>query len=283
MLLRRLNHVAEASVKPATRGRSRPVRCVPRRVKVDIAPASSSSSHGRRLRRGPIRPMEVSSEQAYSAKPAWNPAPLYPFQAGLHMGLNGHMPLPVPLGVSHYANKLPESALFEAPKPENPLAELSSSGSSVGDHLAVTSALAHPALSSNLGSFAPRSFVLDVNADAHVASDIEAAANAIKAKADLEWETIMFNLGASARRVAEVEKVDEVAMKDALAGLDGLLARMSVGTEENFFDVSLDSVKRKRKKKMSKHKYKKRRKVSFYITIELTSQATRAERKRLGK
>ncbi|EJT47012.1 hypothetical protein A1Q1_04255 [Trichosporon asahii var. asahii CBS 2479] len=270
MLLRRLNHVAEASVKPATRGRSRPVRCVPRRVKADLTPASSKPTHGRRLRRGAIRPMEISSETPYMAKPAWNPAPLYPFQAGLHMGLNGHMPLPVPLGVSHYAKKLPEAPLFEAPKLGNPLAELPKTSSMVGDHLAVTSALAHPALSSNLGSFAPRSFVVDVNADAHVASDLEKAAEAVKTQADFEWELIMSNLGAGSRRVAEVEKVDEAAMKDALAGLDGLLARMSVETEQDF-EVSMDSVRRKRQKKMSKHKHKKRRK------------ANRAERKRLRK
>lgn len=267
MLLRRLNQVAETSVKPATRGRSRPVRCVPRRVKADLAPASSTPTHGRRLRRGAIRPMEVSSETPYLAKPAWNPAPLYPFQAGLHMGLNGHMPLPVPLGVSHYAKKLPESPLFEAPKLGNPLAKLPSTGSSVGDHLAVVSALAHPALNSNLGSFAPRSFLVDVNADAHVASDLEKAAGAVKAKADFEWEMVMANLGASSRRVTEVEKVDEAAMKDALAGLDGLLARMSVGSEENM-EVQLDSVRRKRQKKMSKHKHKKRRKVSYLVVIQ---------------
>jgi len=51
--------------------------------------------------------------------------------------------------------------------------------------------------------------------------------------------------------------------------VDIRLARRSLGEHEEM--VEMDSVKRKRKKKISKHKYKKRRK------------ATRAERKKLGK
>jgi hypothetical protein len=93
--------------------------------------------------------------------------------------------------------------------------------------------------------------------------------------------------GASAASVGE--DAQKAKMDDVLQGVEALLGRLSITEQGRSVGASagpmsgetdmglgedvieMDSVKRKRKKKISKHKYKKRRK------------ATRAQRKRLGK
>jgi len=131
----------------------------------------------------------------------------------------------------------------------------------------------------------------------------------VKHQLSAEWafESTLAKLGdKSAKKEESGVVVDTQAGKEdmeaALKGLDGVLERLDLGMavgsgrskdlggkgmqievkviriggnggeiEVEDMGVMLDSVKRKRKKKISKHKYKKRRK------------ETRAQRKRLGK
>ena len=90
------------------------------------------------------------------------------------------------------------------------------------------------------------------------------------------------SLGSTSEETQTWPSMEEVAIwieLDGVAGSGGCFAVLEEGgveTVEAAVDmgedvIEMDSVKRKRKKKISKHKYKKRRK------------ATRAERKKLGK
>lgn len=58
----------------------------------------------------------------------------------------------------------------------------------------------------------------------------------------------------------------EKEMRVAVDGVNALLAKIGLGDKDDTsvedLGVGMDSVRRKRKKKISKHKYKKRRKVS---------------------
>lgn len=196
---------------------------------------------------------------------------LFPTHAGLHIGLTpAHMPLPLHLGVKGYLAPQAETSLplFERPAPPSAAEALpsTSAASTLGEHLDLSRAFSHPALAHHLGTepTALSFFPLD---DSAVNSTLEAARIRHTDAATNAWEATLKRLGqieAPASNVDEQAKID-----DALAGLDGLLARLD--TSEGDEHVSLDSVRRKRKKKINKHKYKKRRK------------ATRALRKKLGK
>lgn len=125
----------------------------------------------------------------------------------------------------------------------------------------------------------------------------------VKHQLSAEWafESVLAKLGdKSAKKEESGVLVDTKAgkeeMESALKGLDGVLERLDLGTsvgsgrskevagkgmsievkvitigrddgeiEVEDMGVLLDSVKRKRKKKISKHKYKKRRKVSWSL------------------
>lgn len=274
---------AGAATKPraSTRGRARPVRATLKRKETVPAPTPSCSTaptHGRRLRRGVLSRTDlVSTEPRFG----FEPIALYPLQAGLHMGLTpAHMPLPLALGTKGYTSPLSSSSapLFQRPAPRSALSALDalpSGSSALGEHLRVSRAFSHPALSHHLASDAAPLSIFDVHGDAHVTATLDSAAGKHARAAEDSWEATLARLGhraappSSGQTAAAKAKLD-----DALAGLNGLLARLeTTDIEDVVVDhvVSMDSVKRKRKKKMNKHKYKKRRK------------ETRALRKRLGK
>ena len=79
--------------------------------------------------------------------------------------------------------------------------------------------------------------------------------------ASTEWERTLTRLG---ERKLPAESREDV--QSAVEDLHVALGRMGIAEahrgEEDSQGMRLDSVKRKRRKKMSKHKYKKRRKVS---------------------
>ncbi|WVQ71377.1 hypothetical protein IAR50_000907 [Cryptococcus sp. DSM 104548] len=85
-----------------------------------------------------------------------------------------------------------------------------------------------------------------------------------------EWNKVMAMMDGKLLSEQKVEKVEkkDISLDEVVGDLEGILAKMEMGEADQ---VNMDSVKRKRRKKISKHKHKKRRK------------ATRALRKRLGK
>ncbi|CAK9781054.1 hypothetical protein CC85DRAFT_282585 [Cutaneotrichosporon oleaginosum] len=259
--------IAEAKPRAPTRGRApRPVR-LSKRI-VAPSPRAEPATHGRRLRRGQLARTDLVSSQG----PRFEPITLYPLQAGLHLGLTpAHMPLPLPLGIKGYtspSSRSPE-ALFEKPAPPSALSALEAmeapTSSTVGEHLRVSRAFAHPSLRHHLAAPGGPSLSA-LGLDEHVTSSLDAAATKHARAAEDVWQAALARLGE--RPPAPVEAAADPKLADALAGLNGLLARLESAED---IVVEMDSVKRKRKKKMNKHKYKKRRK------------ATRAIRKRLGK
>lgn len=290
MLLRRLYSslpsgaippaAAAAPAKPraATRGRLRPTRVsLKRKVTPPPVATSSTPTHGRRLRRGNLsgRGDLFSSEVPFTPG-GFQPVSLYPSHAGLHLSLTpSHMPLPLNLGVKGYlapAEAGSLTSLFEGPSKPAPSKALPAvtASSTLGEHISLSRAFAHPALAHHLGSEASHGSLTFLPLDdSAVNSTLEAARMRHTDAATNAWEATLSRLGqdkllAPVDNTAEQSKID-----DALASLDGLLARLDASASDEH--VSLDSVKRKRKKKINKHKYKKRRK------------ATRALRKRLGK
>ena len=90
---------------------------------------------------------------------------------------------------------------------------------------------------------------------------------------ELEWEKTLARLSTPASSITESERASrsevqaqdhieasanesKASVNDAVTGLEALLDKL------NMSQVDMTSVKRKRKQKISKHKYKKRRKVS---------------------
>ncbi|KAL1407414.1 hypothetical protein Q8F55_006847 [Vanrija albida] len=270
---------ASSTARAPTRGRSRPVRVALKRTPVAAAAPAAEPTRGRRLRRALATPETTSEPQTpFAAQFSFRPVTLYPFQAGLHLGFTpAHMPLPVHAGTASYLQpgRGSTAPLFELPAAPSAADALesapASNGSGLGDHLRLTRAFAHPAMSHHLGKeAAPSAVVLDVDNDAQLSAALDAAASRHAEAAESVWDAALARLGG---RVAEAPAVPSAAeqanLDDALKGLNGLLARLDVSAVDEV--VSLDSVRRKRKKKMNKHKYQKRRK------------ATKAERKRLGK
>ncbi|GMK55475.1 hypothetical protein CspeluHIS016_0205310 [Cutaneotrichosporon spelunceum] len=219
-------------VAPRTpRGRSpRPVRTKCAVAAPRAAPAAAI--HGRRLRRGVLSRTDLVSTQP--APDSFQPIALTPLQTRLHLALTpSHMPLPLASASGVFDAPPAPSALFE-PAPLRP-------------HVASAPAQA--------GTF-------------DVASALDAAAGRHATAAQGAWDAALARMGAPAPAPVQASaSADATQLADALAALDGLLARLDTADTP----VHMDSVKRKRKKKMNKHKYKKRRK------------ATRAIRKRLGK
>lgn len=325
---------ASAAPKAPTRGHGRRVRVkTTMRVKPAAAPSPSTSgstsaqpTHGRRLQRsffsrrdaaasaeGSLRADMnlVSSELPRPAAPGWTPVNLYPAQAALHLGFTPrHMPLPVHIGTQGYMSAdAAVPGLWERPAAPSPLEAMPAVdelASSLGEHLRVTKAFAHPALAHHLGPRPTTSLrALDVDADTRLSTLLDEARAVHVDAASAIWDQSLKRMGAAnvepTRSAAEQASID-----DAVASLEGLLARLEPSVADEV--VEMDSVRRKRKKRMNKHKYKKRRKVSAsdgWMTLvvlirelqwasvpsrpqpslwqKLTPQATRAERKRLGK
>jgi len=284
--------VAHGAKAAGSRGRTRPVRIKVARVK-PAAPESSvatSQTHGRRLRRALVgRPVEdfYSSEipKAAVAATGFQPITLYPFHAGLHLSFTPpHMPLPLNLGHRGYFSKEEEhqSPLFQRSSAPSPLAglDLAKTPSSFSEHMKLTEALSHPSLTHHLGSGRPTSFLRTINVDAdnRLEAILESAATAHADAAEDAWNAALQRLGAKPSQAeTAISAAEQASIDDAIAGLNGLLARLEATEVEDEF-VNMDSVKRKRKKKMNKHKYKKRRKVSFRMSwVAIEEQAWHAQ------
>jgi hypothetical protein len=282
MLLRRLYSslpqraatTPAATVAPKAHGRTRPVRIKVARVK-PAAPESSvatSQTHGRRLRRSlAARPAEDFFSSEVPKPAGFQPVTLYPFQAGLHISLTPrHMPLPVHLGTKPYlepksgseARATGTDTLFQRPATPSPLEGVELSGPSpLGQHLSLTKALSHPSLAHHLGRPVPKSSLraLDVDSDLRVEEILDTAATAHAEAAEDAWNAVLSKLGIQLAETT-ICATEQANIDSAIADLNGLLARLE-STDGDA--VHMDSVQRKRKKKMNKHKFKKRRKVSL--------------------
>jgi hypothetical protein len=178
------------------------------------------------------------------------------------------MPLPVHIGTKGYLS--PEAAqadeLFSRPAAPSLLEGVQlSAASPIAEHLGLTQAFAHPALAHHLGRNAAALSTVDVDADMRVESLLSAAAAKHADAASDAWAAALERLGAKATEPT-VSAAEQASIDDAIAGLNGLLARLETADVEDEF-VRMDSVRRKRKKKMNKHKYKKRRKVSRHLSL----------------
>lgn len=97
---------------------------------------------------------------------------------------------------------------------------------------------------------------------------LENKSASLKTRNEHEWQDVLAMMEGKAHgKIGTAGEKENVQMgsKDAdlnqvVGELAGVLARLEMDGE----DVSMDSVKRKRRKKISKHKHKKRRKVSFW-------------------
>lgn len=228
---------------------------------------------------------------AGKAVAGFTPVHLYPVPAALHLAFTPpHLPLPVNLGAQMYSS--PPSAeasasasgsfdvesLFKPPPRPTPVSELSKSSDNIlGDHQTVLSALSHPVNVHHLGqtSSSPSGTLRsegDGDGDAVIARLISEAGVKWRLSSEAEWERTLARLSnppaSSVIESTETQEQGEVkasavkheqSVNEAVTGLEALLDKLS--TEDAGVDMT--SVKRKRKQKISKHKYKKRRKVSL--------------------
>jgi hypothetical protein len=213
----------------------------------------------------------------------FTPVHLYPVQAALHLSFTpSHLPLPINLGARMYTtapsteSTFSTESLFKPPTRPSPVPELSKASDNVlGDHQAVLSALSHPVNIHHLGSTTSMHPNLhsELEGDTVLARMIAEASVRWRLTPELEWEKTLGKLSnpsqvgvdVSNQTRTEVQsqdnveasaKANEASVNDAVTGLEALLDKL------NMSQVDMTSVKRKRKQKISKHKYKKRRKVS---------------------
>lgn len=235
----------------------------------------------------------------------FQPIRLYPEQLSLHRAFTPpHLPLPVNMGTLQYktASKsvVPAGAeLFKRPPPPSPVeflstpppapstsSSMSSSSlppSAMTDHLTVISSLAHPSLTHHLGPFSPFSSEASLRAMAlepelHLSRVLAHASVSSRLSAEKSWESVLDHLSGSAASQAAVE-AQTAGVDAAVDGLNALLGQIEIKAKgerrrarwaarviaKREGRVQMDSVKRKRQKKISKHKYKKRRKVGFFV------------------
>ena len=215
----------------------------------------------------------------------FTPVHLYPVQAALHLSFTpSHLPLPINLGAGMYTTapststetKFNTDSLFKPLPRPSPVPELSrASDSALGDHQSVLSALSHPVNIHHLGSNTSMHPNLhsELEGDTVLARMIAEASVKWRLTPELEWEKTLGRLSSpsqvdvsnsttsrtdvqSQETVEASAKANEASVVDAVTGLEALLDKL------NLSQVDMTSVKRKRKQKISKHKYKKRRKVS---------------------
>ncbi|KAL0240196.1 hypothetical protein I308_106744 [Cryptococcus tetragattii IND107] len=234
-------------------------------------PPSSSIPHTPRLHfTHPVPALNHTNE--------FRPIYLYPEQFKLHHAFThpAH-PLPLHLGTKIYTSPtLPPQAneagddLFA---PQSGMKLPSSEGmSALTEHLRVVSS--QPVLVD--AEMEHQLFGTPEMESSSITALLENKSASLKTRNEHEWQDVLAMMEGKAQGktvAADGEKENvQVGSKDAdlnqvVGELAGVLARLEMDGE----DVSMDSVKRKRRKKISKHKHKKRRK------------ATRALRKKLGK
>lgn len=175
---------------------------------------------------------------------------------------------------------------------------LKRSNNALGDHEAVVSALRHPSHAHHLGEVGTAHQIKKPDADeddAVLARTLAEAGVRWRLSNETVWEEVLGKLsGVGEKEDAAMENASEIVVKselassssaitplrqsgqavkanatqnkgsvdEAVAGLNDLLAKLDMEDKDV---VQMDSVKRKRKKKISKHKYQKRRKVSGVV------------------
>ncbi|WRT66879.1 uncharacterized protein IL334_003842 [Kwoniella shivajii] len=196
--------------------------------------------------------------------------------------------------------------LFSAPPPPDPTKALKRKvkGNGLNDHFRVISNLSHPSLIHHLGNdFNPWASSALASASGFgglenefggLSSQLSHKLSELKSDSENQWQTVLSKLEgkpSNTENLTELQEQQKAMEKDdnlhdVVIGLNDVLARLGLSSSrgrktglmhaqvEDLISeegVHMDSVKRKRKKKISKHKYKKRRK------------STRALRKKLGK
>jgi hypothetical protein len=246
---------------------------------------------------GPERTLNVPFVAGHPIE-GFTPVHLYPVQAALHLSFNPpHMPMPANLGARMYTTA-PSSdqspfnidSLFASPRRPSPVPELLMESDNVlGDHQSVLSALSHPVNIHHLGASSgslPPSLRTEGEGDTVLARMMAEAGVKWRLSPEAEWEKTLSRLSkahASATAKADASKSElsetrteiqsqdelkasatkkEASVNDAVTGLEALLDKLDLGLQ-----IDMTSVKRKRKQKISKHKYKKRRKVSDFSQI----------------
>lgn len=98
---------------------------------------------------------------------------------------------------------------------------------------------------------------------------LENKSASLKARNEQEWQEVLAMMERKSESLAvEKENVQAGGSKDAdLNQVVGELASVLARLEMDEKNVNMDSVKRKRRKKISKHKHKKRRKVCFHLAL----------------
>lgn len=201
----------------------------------------------------------------------FRPIYLYPEQFKLHHAFThpAH-PLPLHLGTKIYTSPtLPSQAngaggdLFA---PQSVMKVPSSEGmSALTEHLRVVSS--QPVLLSD-AEMEHELFGTPEMEFSSITALLENKSASLKTRNEHQWQDVLAMMEGKAKgKIVTGGEKENVQMgsKDAdlnqvVGELAGVLARLEMDGE----DVSMDSVKRKRRKKISKHKHKKRRKVSFW-------------------
>lgn len=165
--------------------------------------------------------------------------------------------------------------------------------SALNDHLHVMYALARPGRHQHLGAMSPFNGEFFDSDLASLASNLTRTVNEAGARnalaAEQEWNDILAGLGQPSAKAEQAQEVtvaggERIAVDEAVVDLSQLLYNLEVestalaagrtkqkgakmvaivdedGNEEW---IRMDSTRRKRKKKINKHKYKKRRKVGL--------------------
>lgn len=225
---------------------------------------------------------------AGTAVEGFKPVHLYPVQAALHFAFTPpHLPLPVNLGARMYTSPNSETSgsehdvdrLFTPPPRPSPVSDLSRTSDNIlGDHQTVIEALSHPVNAHHLGSSRlPPSLRSEGDGDTMLARMIAEAGVKWRLSPEAEWEKTIARLSSPAKPSSNVDETrtdvltrtqgdveasaikTEASVHDAVTGLEALLDKLKMNDDK----IDMTSVKRKRQKKISKHKYKKRRKVSL--------------------
>ncbi|OCF39011.1 hypothetical protein I317_07187 [Kwoniella heveanensis CBS 569] len=258
------------------------------------APVSTGPSSPRLIFTHPI----PSADHVNTFKPHY----LYPEQFKLHTTFtHPSHPLPLNLGTAIYTHpRKPNAAsapiegdLFAAPPPPDPTPALKrkvKNSSGLNDHFRVISNLSHPRLSHNLGEHSP--FVSGAAmgmAEAEFGSLSNTLGHKvaeIKEASERDWQAVLAQFEPKPASAIEQQSAPtpaqspDASLSEVVSDLNSTLSRLGLSSTRGRQNITgtvvsaneglledeevawMDSVKRKRKKKISKHKYKKRRKVS---------------------
>ena len=277
-----------------TRGRLRPLRGVSVGTRLSAARLSRHNTddkgrdgsggretQGRRKSSIHRSPDLSTTQHPEDALYSFRPVRLYPGQLALHRALNPpHMPLPVHLGTVHYQSSNAPASSFEpfTQPPEKStsarpfVADSQSSG--FREHLSIIDALSPDATPFpwQPSEATARSSGIDFPAD--LARTLAEAGVRNRVTSECDWARVLAHLGDKPFTPGRSSSTqDDGGIRAAVASLETVLSRLKtsagggnrlivvVGPDGDEEWVRMDSTQRKRRKKITKHKYKKRRKV----------------------